>query len=126
MTWSLLAAGLLLGLIGVIHSVLGERLIFRRMRAAGWIPTDGGTLLRESHVRILWATWHLASVLGWGIAGLLCAWGFAPSPVAGAAPQLLAGAIAGGAGLVLIGTRGRHPGWLGLLLVAVLAWLGAA
>jgi hypothetical protein len=25
--------------------------------------------------------------------------------------------------LVLVGTRGRHPGWLGLLAVAVLVWL---
>ena len=30
----------------------------------------------------------------------------------------------GGALLVLIGTRGRHPGWIGLLGVAILVWLG--
>ncbi len=28
-------------------------------------------------------------------------------------------------GLVLIGTKGRHPGWAGLLGVAVLVWLGS-
>ena len=32
--------------------------------------------------------------------------------------SLLAGAC-----LVLVGTKGRHPGWLGLLAAAALVWL---
>ncbi len=30
--------------------MLGERFIFRRMRTAGFIPTNGGEILRERHV----------------------------------------------------------------------------
>jgi hypothetical protein len=30
------------------------------------------------------------------------------------------------AALVLYGTKARHPGWLGLLAVATLTWLGTA
>ena len=42
-----LAAAVLLIAIGLIHSILGERIIFRRMRTQGMIPTQGGNLLRE-------------------------------------------------------------------------------
>lgn len=31
----------------------------------------------------------------------------------------------GGSVLVLIGTKGRHPGWIALLLVAALTWVRA-
>ena len=59
MNWYFIAAGVLSFLIGFVHSVLGESLIFRRMRAGGFIPTIGGQLLREPQVRILWASWHV-------------------------------------------------------------------
>lgn len=29
-----------------------------------------------------------------------------------------------GSVLVLIGTKGRHPGWVGLMSVAMLIWIG--
>ena len=119
------AAGTLLTAIGLIHTVLGERRIFRRLRGPGLIPTVGGSHLREPHVRILWATWHLASALSWGMAAILV-WLALPSsrpqdptPIA----EIIAAAVLASAGLVLVGTKGRHPGWIGLLVVAVLVWL---
>lgn len=115
-----LSAALLLILIGLVHSLLGEKLIFRRMRQGGLIPTQGGSALREPHVRILWATWHVVSVLGFGIAALL-GWlaQAAQAPLAqGFLPQCLSIALAASASLVLIGTKGKHPGWIGLLLAA--------
>ena len=57
-----------MALIGVIHTVLGEVLIFQRMRVKGVVPTKGGEVLRERNVRILWATWHLVTVLGFLVA----------------------------------------------------------
>jgi len=47
------AAGGLAFMVGLAHSILGERLVFSRMRAAGLVPTQGGTVLLERHVRIL-------------------------------------------------------------------------
>ena len=64
-------AAALLVIIGLVHSVLGELLVFRRMRPRGIVPADGGKLLRSAHVRILWASWHIVTVLGWSIAVLL-------------------------------------------------------
>ena len=59
-----LIAGLIAALTGVAHSFLGERLIFRHLRSGGLIPTLAAPPLRERHIRILWATWHLGSVFG--------------------------------------------------------------
>lgn len=125
-----LAAGILLFIVGLTHSVLGERLVFRRMRSAGFIPTNGGQLLREPHVRILWASWHLGTAMGWGISAILF-WlalpssrFFVPSPIFAPIVAAMAVSMFACAALVLIGTKGRHPGWLGLLGVAVLITTG--
>jgi hypothetical protein len=125
MNWYFLAAALLTILIGAVHSVLGEKLIFRRMRTSGFIPTEGGQVLREPYVRIIWASWHVVTVMGWCVAAFL-AWG-ATQASAGAfqfflhaiAVAMLASSI-----LVLLGTKGRHPGWAGLLAVSVLVEAG--
>lgn len=121
----LFCAGILLALVGIVHSVLGERLIFRRLRGKGIVPTGGGSHLREPHLRephlrILWATWHLASVSGWAAAFVLLYASHAavPKPVTDA---LMASAAAS-AIVVLAATRGRHPGWIALSVVALLVW----
>ena len=120
-----LVAGVLAAVTGLVHSVLGERLIFRHLRNGGLVPTMAAPPLRERHIRILWATWHLASVFGWAFAGVLLRLAIGPvSPL-----SLVIGAVVfaylGGAILVLVGTKGRHPGWLALLAVASLTWLAA-
>lgn len=121
----LTAAAILAVVVGLAHTVLGEILIFRRLRERRVIPTIGGTRLEERHVRILWASWHTLTVFGWGMAGLLF-W-------LARQPQLadfrvvsvaISVAMAGGSLLVLVGTKGRHPGWIGLGLVALLVWRG--
>jgi hypothetical protein len=119
-----IAAAVLALIVGLAHSVLGEIMIFRRMRKPGRvIPTDGGEILLGSNVRILWASWHVLTVFGWGMAAILV---WLPRPASGSAAighaiemSMLIGSV-----LVLIATRGRHPGWIGLLGVAVLVWLG--
>ncbi len=118
------AAAILLASIGLVHSIGGEMLIFRRLRRGGMVPTLAPSPLRVRHLRILWATWHAVTVLGWALAAVL--WRMA-DPVQGrsllefveytAAAACLAASL-----LVLVGTRGRHPGWLGLLAVAWLVW----
>lgn len=67
----MLIAGLLALVISTIHSVLGEILIFRRMRVSGIVPTNGAPSLRERHVRILWASWHIVTVFGWAFAAIV-------------------------------------------------------
>lgn len=123
-----LAAGVITALTGIVHSVFGERLIFRHLRDGRLVPALGAPPLRERHVRIIWATWHLASIFGWAAAGILIRLAFAPAPPVSLVAIGLAFAYLGGAILVLVGTKGRHPGWVALLAVALLIWVaeGAA
>ena len=115
---------------GVVHSLLGERLIFRHLRRSSLVPSLPAPPLQARNVRILWATWHLASVFAWALAGLL--WQLAREPGADLSARLVLSASAAafvvGSLLVLVGTRGRHPGWVALGAIGVLSWvaIGAA
>ena len=121
----LVAAGVLAFFVGFAHSVFGESMIFRRMCAGTIIPTNGGKVIGEGHVRIIWASWHIVTVFGWLIAAALI-W-LARSPVQIQDQGLVLSAIAStmfvSALLVCIATKARHPGWAGLLGVAALVWL---
>jgi hypothetical protein len=109
MNWYLLAAAVL-ALTGLAHSVGGEIMIFPRMRAA-----------RTPYTGILWASWHLVTLLGASLCTVLV-WLAQPHPP-GLVPGYIAGSIAAatlaGAALVFYGTKGRHLGWLALLVVAL-------
>jgi hypothetical protein len=67
----LLGAAVVAALVGVIHSVLGEVLIFRKLSKGSIIPNQAAAPLVLRNVRILWATWHLASAFGFGFAAIL-------------------------------------------------------
>jgi drug/metabolite transporter (DMT)-like permease len=122
----LLTAAGLTAVIALVHSVLGEREIFQGLRQGKLVPTHGGSALRERHVRILWAVWHIVSVFGGCLAYVLyhlAQPATAPTLRAAFVP-LLAATMALSALLVLYGTKGRHPAWVGLFVVAGLAWAG--
>lgn len=116
----LVAAAVLAVLVGIIHSALGERLIFRHVP-----PADDGKHGRRRPFDILWATWHIASVMGGALAVLLWKLASVPdvSPLRDFLLLAIALAFAASGLLVLVGTRGRHPGWAGLLGVALLVVL---
>ena len=118
--WLIGAAGLSV-LIAVAHSVIGEQRIFRHLRRPGQVvPTEGGTLLREFRVRILWSAWHGLSAMGLGLAGVLRWLGqpAAQAASAGRVESCVAIAMAVTGVLVLVSNRGRHPAWVALLGVA--------
>ena len=122
-------AGVLCIILGLVHSFLGEQLIFRNKRKAGLlVPTITNTDLRERHLRIIWATWHLASLFGWCIAAILIKIAItynAPDVVMidFIIPSITVTNFLG-ALLVLVGTKGKHPGWIVLLIIAILLLIG--
>lgn len=117
------AAGVLAILVGLVHSVLGEILIFNRMRNKGVVPTVAAPLLRERHVRILWASWHIVTVFGCAIGAILLrlAFPFSENVLQIFIENTIAISMLVSSLLVLVGTKGMHPGWLALLGVAVLS-----
>jgi hypothetical protein len=126
MNFYLISASVLAFLVGLIHSVLGEKLIFNRLRQGHLIPTNGGSILREQHIRIIWASWHALTIFGWCVAAVLF---FLADPKSTVEPKtFLAGTIIVttlvGSLIVGVGTKARHPGWIGLFVVAALVWQG--
>ena len=122
-----IAAAALASIVGLVHSVLGEIMIFRRMRKSGRVvPTDGGAILSGPNVRTLGASWHVLTVFGWGMAAVLVelAKPAARGPGDDVIEQAIMVSMLAGSVLVLIASKARHPGWVGLLGVAVLVWLG--
>jgi hypothetical protein len=101
-------------------------LIFRQLRRGTLVPGQDAPPLRARNIRIIWATWHVATLFGWAFAGVLLQ--LALSPQASLVSLFLiatGAAYAGGSLLVLVGTRGRHPGWIALAAVAALVWTAA-
>jgi hypothetical protein len=123
----LVSAAVLAVVTGIVHSLLGERLIFQHLRESTLIPSLPAPPLKVRNVRILWATWHITSVLGWAFAGLL--WQLANNPSGELSASVVLGTAAAAflasAVLVLVGTRARHPGWVALGAVGVLSWMAA-
>lgn len=118
-------AGILAFVVGLVHSVLGEVLIFRHLRNGNIIPTQGKPLLPERSIRILWATWHIASIFGWGIGVILLYLSQTElEPVLkNQVVQAVAYSMFFSGLLVFVATKAKHPGWVGLMGVAILCWL---
>lgn len=124
MNTALVLAAVGLAAVGAAHSVVGELRVFHPLRTRGVVPTAGQPVLRERQVRILWGTWHLATVLGWALSALLWRLDTEPAdPDLGAWVADVAGAATLASGLlVFFATDGRHPAWVALLTVAALVW----
>jgi hypothetical protein len=122
----LLAAAGVAALVGVVHSVLGERIIFRKLRKGTIIPNQSAAPLELRNIQILWATWHLASAFGFGLAAILFSLASRDLPPDQATAWALILSFAASSLLVFTSTRARHPGWIGLLVVSVLTYLGSA
>ncbi len=119
-----LAAGILAIFLGLAHTVLGEVLIFKRLRGQK-LYFSNGEILEKRGVAALWSTWHLLTIIGWGIAAVLLSFAW---------PNLLSGTIENiskifsitfliGGVFWFYGTNGKHPAWVVLLAIAGLLWL---
>lgn len=125
----LFIAGLLCFILGVVHSFLGEYLIFKDKRNKGrLIPSKNSNELKERHLRILWATWHLASVFGWCIGAILIKIAVLESQQNTEITCYILNAIHYtmfiSSALVAVGTKGKHPGWIVLLAIGLLVFIG--
>ncbi len=105
-TW-LVASGLLLAVIAVIHSALGERAVIGPLLA---FPYSEGPLAENRRVRnILRGAWHLTSVTWLGTGAMLFALAFTPLDEGARAVITLAVILYGAIGLyLLVAYKGRH------------------
>jgi len=124
-----LSAGCLSLLLGIVHSILGEVLIFKNKRKNGSIiSTICNENLKQKHLRIICATWHLASLFGFASAIILIKIAMDPIKNEVIHSSFIAATISIvmflSAALVLIATKRKYPGWIVLLIIAVLLILG--
>lgn len=119
-TW-LAVAALLIVLLALAHSILGERFILRRLFRRENLPKLFGS--DDFTKRTLRFAWHLTTVVWWGVALLLFTLG--TGSIRGSF-LVLSGTAFVSALVALIGSRGRHPAWLVLLIVGTCIWIGSA
>ena len=124
MSVMLLVAGLLSALIGIAHSVLGERLLLGPLFERGDLPKLLGSAAFAR--RTLRFTWHLTTVLLLGIGVMVMILSLAPLDSQSACIlRVLAISFAVCSLLSLIGARARHFSWWVFLIISVLLWFGA-
>lgn len=118
MTTPLLIAGGLSLLLALVHSYLGERLIFARIVKGGlWTPTAIALLPARRWVTLR-STWHLVSLLGCGMGLMLVAMAVPQDNSYRTLEGVLCGTFAVCAAYWLLGTSGRHPAWIVMLVIA--------
>lgn len=112
-------AAVLVALLGLAHSVLGERYILIRLLRRDVPVLFGGQAFTKRTLRF---AWHLTTVLTWCIATLLVQLAGPHSPQALAAT--IGGALMLAGCLPLLITRGRHLSWLVMFAAGglCLAW----
>jgi len=103
----LLVAGLLSALIGIAHSVLGEKLVLGPLFERGDVPKLLGSTTFARHT--LRFTWHLTTVLLLGIGAVIVVFSLSPSdPQSACIISVLAATFAVCSLLSLIGARAKH------------------
>ena len=118
----LLIAAILAFLLGCVHSILGEILIFRYLHKA--IIVEGKQFLQVRQVRALWSTWHLLTLFGWGLAIVLFCLSQATPLNESHIGESMAWQFSLSAIHWVYGTRGKHPAWIVFLIIAGLTWYG--
>ncbi len=119
----LAVAAALATLGGILHSVLGERLILGRLSAEGLPPVLGSTDFTK---RILRLMWHGISIAWWGMAAILVVLANITDLdttgvriAAVVALTFLASSV-----FSFVHTRGKHFSWGLFLAIAMCIWLG--
>lgn len=114
-------AALLIALLGLAHSILGERYILTRLFRRELPKLFGGPDFTRNTLRF---AWHLTTVLAWGISAVL--WQLASAPSAELPVRTLGGCLIVCGLLPLAFTRGRHLSWVVFFTAGglCLAWAG--
>jgi hypothetical protein len=122
----LLLAGVLLILLALGHSVLGEHLIFKQLNRGADGHSQAIQLLAQRRWDALRSTWHLVSLLAFGLGAVLLVGASLDSATSKLSHILTAISLTFAVSTIfwLIGTRGKHPAWIVLAMITALTYLG--
>lgn len=118
----LLISGCLALVLGGIHSILGEFLIFRHLKESYIFSDDESSKLKKRYLNTLWSTWHLVTIFGWGFGAILIVLSFSEFPERALNDILLVVSVTFLVSAVywLFGTKGKHPAWIILAFISFL------
>jgi hypothetical protein len=120
-TIALIAAAVLIAVLGVAHSILGEKHIIRWLLAHDLPHLFGGRSFTAGTIRF---AWHVTTVLFLGLAGVLVV--VASGASASAVLMVIGSTFILSSVLPIWFTRGRHISWIVLLVAGGLCVWGAA
>jgi len=122
----LLISGILLCIMCIAHTVLGEKLIISPIQKTPGLPAVGGSI-RLTKLTLRFA-WHVTTVLGLGTAMILF---YYCNEQVLAKDQIFVIRVLSVTFFVsflvsIIGSRARHPAWIIFIVITVLTWLGTS
>lgn len=114
----LYVAALLLVVIGIGHSYLGERYVLTRLFRHVELPRLAGS--SQYMRRILRVAWHVTSIAWWGLAAIVIMLA-QPSPTPYALDVAVGATSLATSVTILVGSRGKHVvAWVLFLVVGVI------
>jgi hypothetical protein len=109
-------------IIGLAHSILGERYILIRLFKHELPRLFGSDLFTKRTLRF---AWHLTTVAWWGMAVILVVLALRKvDNTSVIVVNIIAITFLVSAVVSLFGSRGRHFSWIVFILIAAAAWLG--
>ncbi len=123
MNWYFVTAGGLSVLAGPLHSMLGERLIFKQLFQQTLPAISGSEILTKQVLRMFW---HMIGITWWGVGAILVHLALARNrgDTEIWIGVIIASTFLASAIYAFVATRGRHFSWGIFLVIAVLSGLG--
>ena len=112
----LYAAAVILVLLGLVHSVLGERMLVSRLLKRDNLPKMLGSDVFTKHT--IRYCWHLTSLLAFGMAWMLVQ--ISEGDPVQALVRTVAITLLLGTVLAVVLTRARHLSWVFFLMAAII------
>lgn len=107
---------------GLIHSILGERLLVAPLLKRDFPIILGSDLLGKRTLRF---AWHLMTITLWSFAAILILLSAHPlSPTEANIVRIIAATFFTCSIISLVAARGRHFSWLAFLIIGLLALFG--
>lgn len=117
------AAAVLCVLLGLGHSLLGERYLIGPIVRMDGLPRILGDVGQTRTV--LRFAWHLTTLLWWGIAAVLAYMAAVPAALSRPLLWMIVLVFGASGAIALVGTRGAHKSWVYFFAIAGLTALAA-
>lgn len=115
-----LTAAILLSMLGIAHSALGEKLLLIPLAKEKSVDLFK---CRPYAMTVLRFAWHITSIAWWGMALIILDFAQVEQPLLFSVHSLAATFALTGI-IILVFSKGRHSAWFFFLAIAGCLWIG--